>query len=72
MLIASIFKPLSRMQKHFATIHETARKNVERAFGVLQSTLRILVDTVASGLGGANETIHKMCNYLSQYGTREA
>lgn len=37
MFVKTISKPRGKKQSHFATMQETARKDVERAFGVLQA-----------------------------------
>ena len=36
--------PLTEKEKHFATTQESVRKDVERAFGVLQARFKIVVN----------------------------
>ncbi|XP_020249142.1 uncharacterized protein LOC109826522 [Asparagus officinalis] len=40
--VKTISLPQGNKRKHFATLHESARKDVERAFGVLQSRFAIV------------------------------
>lgn len=51
--IGTILQAISRKHKYFATMQEAARKDVERAFGVLQSKWHILV--VPSRLWGLED-----------------
>ena len=41
-LVKSISQPMGNKRKYFAKAHEAARKDVERAFGVLQSRFAIV------------------------------
>ncbi|KAH9121593.1 hypothetical protein AeMF1_006771 [Aphanomyces euteiches] len=76
--VKSISNPLSAKEKYFAKIHEAARKDVERAFGVLIARWRILDLPCRFWDAHAMGTVMKTCIILhnmimeEQRGNQEA
>jgi len=48
--VKTIQSPLGNKRKYFAKAQEAVRKDVERAFGVLQSRFPLFVDLLVSGI----------------------
>ena len=48
--VSTISNPVGHKKTHFAQRQEATRKDVERAFGVLQAILLVFVDLLNNGI----------------------
>jgi Plant transposon protein len=62
--VKTIPKPSTRMQKHFATAQEAKRKDIERAFGILQARFHILTSGCRLWSRDAMGTVIRTCVIL--------